>query len=330
MRNTMLSGTAALALAALLSVAPGLASADTTTNTTDTKTTTEAQSDGAATTTGTEVKTEAEADAQDAIDAAGLMGDTVENSAGEDLGDIETLVVADDGSIEHVVIGVGGFLGIGEKEVALPWDRFTVVPGENKLVADVSREELEAMPEFDWPENYQEGSLVTADRTDTDMDGDAVDDAQQSASQAVDNATQTAEQAADDADETVDQAINDDDADKVDDAGQTLPPSSEVLAGSLIGAMILSHDDRDVGEVDDVVIGADGTAEGVIVDVGGFLGVNDKQVMIAWKDLEVRRNEDGDVLVRTGLTEEAMGAMSDYDVEAARSGTADGATTTNQ
>ena len=104
------------------------------------------------------------------VDAAELIGDSVENSAGDVLGDIETLVVADDGAIEHVILGVGGFLGIGEKEVALPWDRFTVQPEEDRIVADFTREELEAMPEFDWPEDYQEGALIS-DRNDANNDG---------------------------------------------------------------------------------------------------------------------------------------------------------------
>lgn len=320
MRSAMLTSTAAIALAALLAIAPGIAGADTTTDTQG-QTTTE-------TTTDAEVMTEAEVEAQQGVDAADLMGDSVENPDGDVLGDIETLIVADDGQIEHVVIGVGGFLGIGEKEVALPWDRIEVLPEDDRIVANVTREELEGMPEFDWPENYRQGELITG-RNDVNEDG--VDDSAQIAEQSTDGTATTTTGAVVDADnvDNVDNDNDNDDAAKVDDAGETLQPNAEVLAGSLIGAMILSHDDREVGEVDDLVIAADGTAQGVIVEIGGFLGIDEKHVMIGWKDLEVRRDDDGDVLVRTGLNEEAMEALQDYDVEAARSGEVT-STTTNQ
>ena len=51
-----------------------------------------------------------------------------------------------------VVVGVGGFLGMGEKDVALPLSKIKVTKDENnamKLTVQASREELEAAPAFD-------------------------------------------------------------------------------------------------------------------------------------------------------------------------------------
>ncbi|BAT59303.1 PRC-barrel domain protein [Variibacter gotjawalensis] len=44
------------------------------------------------------------------------------------VGDVNDLVFGKDGKIEAVVVGVGGFLGIGQKDVALPMTAFEVVP----------------------------------------------------------------------------------------------------------------------------------------------------------------------------------------------------------
>lgn len=51
-----------------------------------------------------------------------LVGQSVQNSSGDALGDINNIVVNQDGQVVAVVIGVGGFLGIGEKDVAVSYD----------------------------------------------------------------------------------------------------------------------------------------------------------------------------------------------------------------
>ena len=51
-----------------------------------------------------------------------------------------------------MVVGVGGFLGIAERDVAVPWDAFDVSRVEDQnlmLRLDVSREQLGAAPEFE-------------------------------------------------------------------------------------------------------------------------------------------------------------------------------------
>jgi len=57
-----------------------------------------------------------------------------------------------DGKVKAVIIGVGGFLGMGEKDVALPLSQMNMTRDENgavKLTVTASREELNAAPAFD-------------------------------------------------------------------------------------------------------------------------------------------------------------------------------------
>ena len=66
----------------------------------------------------------AEADPEQAehqVRAESLLGVDVSNGS-DTIGEVSDLVVTEDGRVEAVVVGVGGFLGIGEKRVALPWD----------------------------------------------------------------------------------------------------------------------------------------------------------------------------------------------------------------
>ncbi len=83
--------------------------------------------------------------------ASDLMGTSVQNADGDKLGDINDVVVADQGGIKAVVIGVGGFLGIGEKNVAVNYDQVEQTRDENgdlKLVLNTTKDDLENAPKF--------------------------------------------------------------------------------------------------------------------------------------------------------------------------------------
>jgi len=93
--------------------------------------------------------------------ASSLIGQTVYSSANENVGDINDLVIkkdpqgSDQGAMKSpimAVIGVGGFLGIGEKDVAIPIEDIQINKDANNntvLVINLSRQQLEASPAFD-------------------------------------------------------------------------------------------------------------------------------------------------------------------------------------
>ncbi|MYZ46934.1 PRC-barrel domain-containing protein, partial [Propylenella binzhouense] len=83
--------------------------------------------------------------------ATDYVGQAVYNEQDEKIGSINDLVLDEGGGIAAVVIGVGGFLGIGEKDVAITYDAVNVQKDENndiKLVVAGSKEALQDAPEF--------------------------------------------------------------------------------------------------------------------------------------------------------------------------------------
>jgi sporulation protein YlmC with PRC-barrel domain len=84
--------------------------------------------------------------------ASSLLGQTVYSPTDEDLGQINDLAFnEDDGRIVAVIVGVGGFLGIGEKNVAVSYDAIvetTDAEGNMRLVLDTNVAELDAAPPF--------------------------------------------------------------------------------------------------------------------------------------------------------------------------------------
>lgn len=91
-------------------------------------------------------------DASKAVLATSFIGSSIFTSTNENIGDINDLIFDNNGTIQAVIIGVGGFLGMGEKDVALPLNKITVTRDETnaiKLTVQASREELEKAPAFD-------------------------------------------------------------------------------------------------------------------------------------------------------------------------------------
>jgi sporulation protein YlmC with PRC-barrel domain len=88
--------------------------------------------------------------------AAGSMkGARVHNFAGEDLGKIDEFVLDfESGRIVFVVISLGGFLGIGDRLFAVPWELFSIRTGTHDFFLDVDKQMLIDAPSFErsrWP-----------------------------------------------------------------------------------------------------------------------------------------------------------------------------------
>ncbi|MBI4723852.1 MAG: PRC-barrel domain-containing protein, partial [Rhodomicrobium sp.] len=79
-----------------------------------------------------------------------FIGTPVTSKDGGQIGKISNLVFGQDGRIELAVIGIGGFLGIGEKEVAVPFDsvKSDVVNNKHVCIVDATKDQLNAAPTY--------------------------------------------------------------------------------------------------------------------------------------------------------------------------------------
>ena len=108
--------------------------------------------------------------------ASNLIGATVYSSTDESIGDINDMIVNLDGTVEGVVIGVGGFLGLGEKNVAVEMGQLTVMTdpenNETRLQTAATREDLEAAPEFVSMEDQMAAERAAQPPADTTVPAD--------------------------------------------------------------------------------------------------------------------------------------------------------------
>ena len=80
-----------------------------------------------------------------------FIGAKVQNAAGDTIGDIYDLMFSPQGQINTVVIGVGGFLGMGERTVAIPYNALSFkagAKGERIIVVPLSKDNLVKAPDF--------------------------------------------------------------------------------------------------------------------------------------------------------------------------------------
>ena len=87
--------------------------------------------------------------------AGTLTGNDVVNKAGDDLGDIkEFMLDMRNGRVSYAVLSFGGFLGMGDRLFAVPWDALVLDTVNKRFTLDVNKERLETAPGFDkdnWP-----------------------------------------------------------------------------------------------------------------------------------------------------------------------------------
>ena len=86
----------------------------------------------------------------------GLSGNKVLNNAGEEIGQVEEIMIdLPSGSVAYVAMSFGGLLRMGTKFFAVPWDMLRVDEDRKCFLLEVDKETLESAPGFDpgdWPD----------------------------------------------------------------------------------------------------------------------------------------------------------------------------------
>ena len=261
--------------------------------------------------------------------ATNLIGETVYNGTAdnaENIGDVNDLVIDKDGNIQAVVVGVGGFLGLGEKNVALEFDKISWAErdGDRWIVVDASKESLEGLPEFD-RSGYDMAPAVatdtTAPATDTtamapagtttgtqpSTDTTAQAPATTGTGAATNETTAQAPAAEPSAgtDTTATAAIDRSTLDELN--------TADIRSEDLVGTTVYGAGDENVGEIGDVILTQDGKVDAVIIDVGGFLGMGEKEVAVGMDNLTFLTDEDGNKYLYTTFTKEQLEAQVAYD-----------------
>lgn len=89
----------------------------------------------------------------------------------------------------------------------------------------------------------------------------------------------------------------------------------DLTAENLTGARVYDANDEDIGEVDELLLSAEGNnIDQVVVDVGGFLGMGEHEVAVTMEELHIMRADDGSELrVYIDASKEELEAQPEYE-----------------
>jgi len=218
------------------------------------------------------------------VDAGKLIGEEVYDANGDKVGEIDSVMVTPKGKVASVVIDVSGWLE-SEKLVAVKWSDLKT--GEdNKIVSSLTKDSAKAAAAYDYTDPALRGQVLTESGeryAATDAPADTTADG---------TATATA-------DATDNSAV--------------INADGSMNASKLIGLDVQSPEDKKVGDIGEVVLGKNGKVEGVVVDVGGFLGIATHPVLLDWKDMTLA-SQDGKDRAVVNLTKEKLEQMPAYEV----------------
>ena len=76
-----------------------------------------------------------------------LMGKTIYNDAGQKVGNVEDLIISPDKKVSYVIVGAGGFVGVGRHDVAIPVAEIQDQSGK-LVMSGATKDKIKSMPEF--------------------------------------------------------------------------------------------------------------------------------------------------------------------------------------
>ncbi|WP_340261727.1 PRC-barrel domain-containing protein [Sulfitobacter pontiacus] len=270
----------------------------------------------------------------------------------DDIGEINDVLLDSEGNVKAVILGIGGFLGMGERDVSVNMDEIRIVTEEGDsddrfLVVNTSKEMLEKAPAFERMDDEAdmeteanmdanadmnaETDMAATDMnaeaevdTETEMEADAEALANEAEMEAEEAAAET-EQAVDEATTEMAEGANELEQDMerpmltapaVEREGYANATADEVAAltaKDLEGSYVYGANDETVGEIGALVMGDNGEVGQVVINVGGFLGIGEKPVAVTWDELQIMKNAEGDDFrIYIDSSKEALKAQPEY------------------
>ncbi|MEY8835014.1 PRC-barrel domain-containing protein [Phaeobacter italicus] len=223
----------------------------------------------------------------------------------DDIGEINDVVLNRDGTVDSILVDIGGFLGIGENQVAVDMKSVKFVADSSTaedlddffLVMDAPVDALKDAPTYDWTRQVEAEAEELKQET-AAAAGELKDDADALAK----DAEQTAENAAD---SLKGPFVKD---------GYVAASAEALTSEELTGAPLYDSKDEWIGEVSQINLTEQGKVDTIVADIGGFLGLGEKPVALKLGEMDILRSDDGDNLrVYVSMSKAEMEQLPEYE-----------------
>ncbi|MEW4563469.1 PRC-barrel domain-containing protein [Bremerella sp. JC770] len=211
--------------------------------------------------------------------ASQLQGMAIQNEAGKDLGNVRDIVIdTDRGQVKYMAVSYGGFLGLGSKLFAVPFQAFELRPAtednDSVLLLNLNEDMLRKAPGFDadnWPNMASPQFAQAIDKHYADRDGGV-------------NVKVG----------PIDVDVNLDRNNRRD-AERQANPMAVHRADTLIGMAVVNDANEKLGSINDLMVDmSNGDVRYAALSVGGLAGIGDNLHAVAWKNFRVKHNAQDD------------------------------------
>lgn len=93
------------------------------------------------------------------VDAKQLLGTDIKNAQNETVGEVQAVQLDAAGKVRNLIVGVGGFLGLGERAVAVQPSAVTVADNGDTIRTTLTKDQLKAMPEYQYSDKSYKGEV---------------------------------------------------------------------------------------------------------------------------------------------------------------------------
>jgi sporulation protein YlmC with PRC-barrel domain len=207
---------------------------------------------------------------QEGFRASKIIDQAVKNAQGEELGEVDDLIMSRNGKVKKVVLSVGGFLGIGDRLVAAPFKSLQIRENDD-IIYNVTKQQLENHPIFNYRMEgiygyyYEPFYPLPAYGTRREYRYPPPP--------------------------------------PYGEPYAPFPPRGKyrgefgpweweyfperIRMSAILNRAVLNNKGEEVGEVDDLIMNREGKVEEIILSVGGFLGIDEKLVAMPFKPLKI-------------------------------------------
>ncbi len=235
--------------------------------------------------------------AEPVLDAKGnfsvgeMMGaDVYSAMSGNKLGEIEDLIMG--GEDRQVIIGHGGFLGLGEKNIKISMDDLLVNQNDNSYYVRMSDSKIKTLPGLEkengrWTQaaaDTSSGSVSQNQNRNNENWLTGNDQRQSNSDRGSDRKMENA---------SISKALSE--------------QKGDLSVNRIIGEEVYSSTTGDaIGHVEDMIVGLGGGEHHIVLGHGGFLGMGEKRVKVKLSDLRYNANEEQ---YSVGLTDETLTSL---------------------
>lgn len=203
------------------------------------------------------------------ISSEKLIGRDIRTAQDKTVGEIKSVLLGADGRVRAVVVGVGGFLGLGDREVAIDWNNLRVRNNGEVIVTELTEDQLRSLPEYKYADPRQRGTVFNP-------------------------------------------AANPQAAQNADRARTPVTPAAwNMRASELLGMDVRNAQNESIGQIKELVIDLRGEVQAMVISVGGFLGLGDRNVAVGWKEFQFNR-EKGGLAAALSMSRDQLKALPEY------------------